>query len=58
MQPLDLERWARPAGCLSGLGQVPAARGLRRHAGTMAGVPRHKHQSEPRWVMAQRDKAI
>ena len=58
MQPLGLERWARPAGGLSGLGQVPAARRLRRPAGTMAGVPRQKHQSESRWVMAQRDNAM
>jgi ketosteroid isomerase-like protein len=55
MQPLGLERWARPAGGLSGLGQVPAARRLRRHAGTMAGVSRQKHQSEPRLMMAQRE---
>jgi len=33
MQPSGLKRWARPAGGLSGLGQVPPARRLRRHAG-------------------------
>jgi hypothetical protein len=46
-----------PAACPAP-GQVPAARRLRRHAGTMAGVPRQKHQSAPRWAMAQRDIAI
>jgi len=33
MQPFGLKRWARLAGGLSGLGQVRAARRLRRHAG-------------------------
>src|SRR5438034_9271592 len=31
--PFGLKRWVRPAGGLSGLGQVPAAWRLRRHAG-------------------------
>jgi len=57
MQPFDLKRWARPAGGLSGLGQVPAARRLRRHAGD-GWRAAQKYQSAPRWAIAQRDKAI
>jgi hypothetical protein len=56
MQPFGLERWARPAGGLSGLGRCQLHGGC---AATqaMAGV-RQKHQSAPRWAMAQRHNAI
>ena len=57
MQPFGLKRWARPAGGLSGLGRCQLHGGC---AATqaMAGVPRQKYQSAPRWAMAQRDNAI
>ena len=54
MQPFGLKRWARPAGGLSGLGRCQ----LRGGTQAMAGVPRQKYQSAPRWAMAQRDNAI
>jgi hypothetical protein len=58
MQPLGLERWARPAGGLSGLGAGASCTEAAPPRRTMAGVPRQKHPSGPRWVMAQRDNAI
>jgi len=57
MQPLGLERWVRPAGGLSGLGQVPAARRLRRHAGDGWRAAPEAPVRAP-MAMAQRDNAI
>ncbi|MGB6582794.1 MAG: hypothetical protein WBF34_33270 [Streptosporangiaceae bacterium] len=55
MQPFGLKRWARPAGGLSGLGQLHGGCAATR---AMADVPRQRYQSAPRWAMAQRDNAI